>query len=134
MGGVDKCNQSVANLRSRMRIKKWWWPIFIYFLDVSVVNAWLLARKNSCTKDTESLFAFRCFIARSLLAKHGALPHQGCKPAKPLSTIRYDSKESSPISTKRRYANQWGGKSKLQCNKCNIDLHPKCHMAYRIMN
>lgn len=27
MGGVDKCDQAIANLRTRMRIRKWWWPI-----------------------------------------------------------------------------------------------------------
>lgn len=62
MGGVDKCDQAVANLRTRIRIKKLWWPIFAYFVDVSVVNGWLLARKNGCIKDTESLFTFRRFI------------------------------------------------------------------------
>ncbi|CAK1554360.1 unnamed protein product [Leptosia nina] len=107
MGGVDKCDQAVANLRTRMRIKKWWWPIFAYLLDVSVVNAWLLARKNGCTRDTESLFVFRRFIARSLLSTHGTPPHQGRKPAKPLSTMRYDGKEHwlVPINTERRCAN-----------------------------
>uniref|UniRef100_A0A2H1WZ04 SFRICE_028619 n=1 Tax=Spodoptera frugiperda TaxID=7108 RepID=A0A2H1WZ04_SPOFR len=98
MGGVDKCDQLVPNLRTRMRIRKWWWPIFAYFLDVSVVNGWVLSRKNGCNKET----------ARSLLASHGTSPHQGQKPAKPLSTTRYDGKDHwiVPISTERRCANQ----------------------------
>ncbi|CAH2088128.1 unnamed protein product [Euphydryas editha] len=107
MGGVDKCDQAVANLRTKMRIRKCWWPIFAYFLDVSVVNGWLLARKNGCNKDTASLFAFRRYVARSLLALHGTPPHQGQKPLKPLSTTRYDGNDHwiVPIRTERRCAN-----------------------------
>lgn len=79
-----------------------------FCLDVSVVNSWLLARKNGCNKETASLFAFRRYVARSLIASHGTSPHQGQKPAKPLSTTRYDGKDHwiVPISTERRCANQ----------------------------
>ena len=42
MGGVDMMDQWVASYRTRMRQKKWWWPIFIYFFDVVVVNSWIL--------------------------------------------------------------------------------------------
>lgn len=135
MGGVDKCDQAVANLRTRMRIRKWWWPIFAYFLDVSLVNSWLLARKNGCNKGTESLFAFRRYVARSLLLTYGTAPHQGQKPAKPLSTTRYDGKQHwiTPISTERRCANQCGGKAKFKCLKCDVGLHPKCFMDYHVI-
>lgn len=39
MGGVDKLDQMVATCRSRMRQRKWWWPIFSYLFDVAVVNS-----------------------------------------------------------------------------------------------
>ncbi|XP_060801591.1 piggyBac transposable element-derived protein 3-like [Amyelois transitella] len=134
MGGVDKCDQAVANLRTRMRIRKWWWPIFAYFIDVSVVNGWFLARKNDCKKETDSLLHFRRYIARSLLIKHGTPPHQGQKPSKPMSSTRYDGKDHwiVPIGTERRCANQCGGKAKFQCLKCDVGLHPKCFMEYHI--
>lgn len=45
MGGVDKMDQAVSSYRTRIRQKKWWWPIFVYLVDVSVSNAWLLMRK-----------------------------------------------------------------------------------------
>lgn len=44
VGGVDKCDQAIAHLRTRMRIRKWWWPIFAYFKDVSAVNNQPVAR------------------------------------------------------------------------------------------
>lgn len=135
MGGVDKCDQAVANLRTRMRIRKWWWPIFAYFVDASVVNAWLLARKNGCTQDTESLFHFRRLIARSLLISSGTPSHQGRRHAIPLTTMRFDGKDHwlIPINTERRCGNQCGGKTKFECLKCTVGLHPKCHMAYHVL-
>ncbi|XP_054259672.1 piggyBac transposable element-derived protein 2-like [Macrosteles quadrilineatus] len=45
MGGVDLLDQGIAAYRTRIRQKKWWWPIFIYLFDACVVNAWLLNRK-----------------------------------------------------------------------------------------
>lgn len=134
IGGVDKCDQAIANLRTRVRIRKWWWPIFAYFLDVSVVNSWLLARKIGCTKETDSLFAFRRYLTQSLLVTHGTPSHQGRKPAKPLSTTRYDGKEHwiVPISIERRCANKCGGKAKFRCLKC--DVHPKCFMEYHVIS
>lgn len=59
MGGVDKVDQFVASYRSRMRQKKWWWPIFLYFLDVCVVNAWLLYRTQTTEKPYKSLLNFQ---------------------------------------------------------------------------
>ena len=42
MRGVDSIDQWVASYRTRLRQKKWWWPIFIYFFDVKIVNSWIL--------------------------------------------------------------------------------------------
>ena len=47
MGGVDKMDQLVVAYRSRIRQRKWWWPIFSYLFDVSVVNAWLMMKKTT---------------------------------------------------------------------------------------
>lgn len=33
MGGVDLCNNLVANYRIKIRGKKWWWPIFTNYID-----------------------------------------------------------------------------------------------------
>ena len=46
MGGVDQLDLWEANYRSRMHQKKCWWPVFLYFFDTTVVNAWLLWRKT----------------------------------------------------------------------------------------
>lgn len=44
-GGVDLLDQQLAVYRTRMRQKQWWWPIFSYVPDVTVVNSWRLMQK-----------------------------------------------------------------------------------------
>ena len=68
MGGVVLVDQMVATYRTRMHQKKWYWPIFTYLLDVSVVNAWIIMRKVFPNDDkAQSLLKFRRHISLSLL-------------------------------------------------------------------
>jgi hypothetical protein len=40
MGGVDLLDQMVAAYRVRVRLRKWWWPVFAWTLSVQAVSAW----------------------------------------------------------------------------------------------
>ena len=42
MGGVDLLDNFVAKYRITVKGKKWWWPLFINFIDVALCNAWNL--------------------------------------------------------------------------------------------
>ncbi|XP_067635463.1 zinc finger protein 208-like [Eurosta solidaginis] len=68
-------------------------------------------------KDTDSLFAFRRHVARTLLVTRGTAPHQIRKPATPLSTTRFDCLNHwiVPIDSERRRANKCEGKLKYKC-------------------
>lgn len=131
MGGVDQMDQYVATYRTRMRQKKWWWPIFSYFLDVTVVNAWLLFRKVNPQNSSEPLLNYRRSLALSLLKRHGSSPHQGKIAPLPSNDVRFDGKNHWPMENEnqRRCAN-CTGKAKFICSKCNIGLHPKCFQSY----
>jgi len=48
MGGVDLLDNLVACYRVLYRIKKWWFPIYIWSLSVCAVNGWRL-RMRVCT-------------------------------------------------------------------------------------
>ena len=41
MGDVDQLDDDISKLGIGMRMKKWWWPLFSWILNVSVHNAWL---------------------------------------------------------------------------------------------
>lgn len=44
MGSVDMLDNFVTKYCITVKGKKWWWPFFIYFLDVALCNAWNLHR------------------------------------------------------------------------------------------
>ena len=45
MGGVDLLDQTNANYRIRIRSRKWWWPLFAWGLNASMVNSWRIFRR-----------------------------------------------------------------------------------------
>lgn len=47
MGGVDTASDLMGLYISPHKAKRWYFPIFAYLLDVSVVSAWLLYRMDS---------------------------------------------------------------------------------------
>ncbi|KAK9696563.1 Transposase IS4 [Popillia japonica] len=49
MGGTDILDENVSNYRISVRRQKWWWPIFTWLLDVSVVSAWIVYRQFAPT-------------------------------------------------------------------------------------
>ena len=46
MGGVDLYDQLLGAYRPSIRGKKWWWPLFINVLNISVVAAWKIYRHS----------------------------------------------------------------------------------------
>jgi hypothetical protein len=66
MGGVDLLDNFVAKYRVAVKGKKWWWPLFVNFIDVSLSNAWLLHRRVHHDKQMD-LLEFRERVAISLL-------------------------------------------------------------------
>ena len=91
MGGIDQLDQSVAAYRTRMRQKKWWWPIFIYFFDVTIVNAWMLWRKKKENRKVQ-LLSFKGQLAISLLKQYDTPSRLGKQTAPPIECVRFDGK------------------------------------------
>ena len=44
MGGTDHMDQSIASYCPLIRNRKWYWPLFLYSVEVSFYNSWLLYR------------------------------------------------------------------------------------------
>ena len=84
MGGVDLSDSHVARCRTSIRGKKWYFPIFIFLLDLSVSNAWVLYR--AALKSKMCLAAFCYAVAVNLLH---------CN--------RKGKKTPLPVSSQRRY-------------------------------
>lgn len=66
MGGVDKIDGLVADYRAHTRQTKWYWPIFQYMFDVSIVNGWILMKTmKPSDPNCASLLVFRRYTATS---------------------------------------------------------------------
>lgn len=133
MGGVDKLDGLVAVYRTRMRQRKWWWPIFSYLFDVSIVNAWLLFRKVYPTHEMSStLLKFRRYLALSLLKSNGRKSNKGKVVPSPSYDVRFDKINHLPdYSEKERRCASCGKNAKFICIKCQRALHPKtCFFQY----
>ena len=125
MCGVDLFDKLRGHYRIRIRSRKWYWPLFRFCLNGSVINLWLLYR-NVETK--MSLLEFTRQIVISLLASPNMEKRRGVAPKtkkQVLDATRLDGKEHfvDKITTQRRCAS-CGKCAKFICIKCNVALHP----------
>lgn len=135
MGGVDLLDKQVSLYRTRIRSKKWWWPLFTQFLDVSVVNTWRLY--NIVNPDKQfSLLEIRRIITTAYLSKKPARKRTGPQKSKlfggRVSTdIRFDNGNHLiiPITTQRRCA-ACGKKTTRICGRCDVPLHDICFAPF----
>lgn len=133
MGGVDKLDGLVAVYRTRMRQRKWWWPIFSYLFDVSVVNAWLLFRKVHPSHEMSgALLKFRRYLALSLLKSNGQKSCKGKVVPSPIYDVRFDKINHLPeYSDNEKRCAVCRKNAKFICIKCQKGLHPKkCFLQF----
>ena len=65
---VDNHNQYTSYYRYPHRTKKWWKAVFVQFLEMSVINAWILYKKAFNPKVGQK--AFRLFIIEEWLEEY----------------------------------------------------------------
>lgn len=130
MGGVDLMDNFVAAYRIRVRGKKWWWPIFVNFVDVAVVNAWLL-RRIAHPKEKCDQLAFRRRLALQLMSYIG--DDELCAPSTHLpgpptsfTTSRIGAKHTIIKTKSRLRCMKCGSQTIYSCIACDRGCHPKC--------
>lgn len=133
MGGVDKLDGLVAGYRSRIRQRKWSWPIFQYLFDMCIVNGWLLMKKlKPDDPNCVNLLNFRRYIATTFLRTHGNKPLRYKSTNLTTEDVKFDNIGHlvSYSETDRKYK-VCKKNSKFVCIKCQIGLHPKqCFIMY----
>ena len=68
---VTKPALIVYNYRIPLAGKRWYWSLFTNFLDVTMVNAWILAKKAN--KNKMDLLEFKRYVGTSYLKQNGVL-------------------------------------------------------------
>ncbi|RXM99350.1 hypothetical protein EOD39_11698 [Acipenser ruthenus] len=66
MGGVDKMDHLIALYRQTTQQKRWYMQIFYHFLNLAVVNTWIIHKWNASIKPLD-LLHFKASIAHSLI-------------------------------------------------------------------
>ena len=138
MGGTDRMDQNIAQYRASIRSKKWWWPLFIYGLEMMVQNGWLLNR--STHNEQRDLLGFRRYIVQVYLLRYQNLPKLG----RPLDStpndgrvpqeVRYDNIGHiiAPTGNRRPRCAQCNARPSTECIKCKVGLCVRCFAAYHI--
>ena len=144
MGGVDLADQLLSLYRINIRSKKYYHRLIYHMIDMTVVNAWLLYKRdatklNTAKKDIYALAEFKILIAFGLM-KSGKLVSSVKKgrPSSspsvqekkrrcqvPDSSIRFDNIDHWPIIVEKRNRckiEKCSGKTVVMCEKCNVNL------------
>ena len=151
MGGVDLMDALVALYRIHTRSKKYYHKFLFHFLDVTVVNCWLLYRRDCKdmqvpSKHVMMLQEFKLSVAEALLlegkkpcprkrgrpsaAESVSLQHEKKKKNSPATKsipseeVRTDDYYHFPIVVPRGRCKNPGCKAApvYFCNKCNVHL------------
>lgn len=141
MGGVDLLDSLIALYRTKTRSRKWYHRIVFHMLDFTLVNAWLLYRRDCMDcgiqrKGQQSLLKFKAEVAaclcleRKVLKKRGRPSnnedqaekrHRGSSSLVPSPPVRHDNTDHWPIWVEKKGRCKYPGCKgivKVQCTKC----------------
>ena len=137
MGGVDRMDENIGKLRINYRMKKWYYQLFAFPLNVSINNAWILYKQmGACSSKKQSLdlLAFTRYVTNTYFQKYTSKPSLGRPLRLPkavdkrvLDDVRYDKVEHTiaPLGKQGR-CGQCKKNSTKKCLKCNVPLHANC--------
>lgn len=134
MGGTDRMDQNVGCYRISIRSKKWWWPLFIHMIDVSLQNAFYLYKRSPSYTDGDFL-SFKREIVEVYSKVYGARKSQPTRAIKVYSKLIPDQIRTDGMNhivqhvEKQRVCAECKKKANFICQKCNIALHPKACFA-----
>ena len=134
MGGVDKMDWMINKYRIKIRGKKWYFPIFTYIIDMTVVNAHIL---YCMANDNIPLLEFRrrivkCYMSTSSLSD----PKRSGRPSLSKQAKKRVPDEIRKSNTGHYLERTEMGKQRKcavckvnvrkQCSRCDVGLHVDC--------
>ncbi|XP_015242424.1 PREDICTED: piggyBac transposable element-derived protein 2-like [Cyprinodon variegatus] len=147
LGGFYALRELIASNRIQFRSKKYYHRFFFYFIDIVIVNSWLLYQRDCDSldvprKEQKDLLAFRTSIAQALCMQYEEISnikreppssdveiqkkkYRGPNKALPTLEVRSDAVGHWPlvVSERRRCKrSKCKGQSTYTCSKCNVHL------------
>ncbi len=138
MGGVDKHDWLAGKYSVSIRGKKWYWPLFIRLLDMTMINAWIVHKfVHDSDKLSMSLLDFKRQVSLAYLKGSVHRVTTGRKKVQAPSNIpedvRFDRKEHflQKRDQQRRCQNKpCTAKPRTYCKKCTVTLCIDCFIPY----
>ena len=143
VGGVDRLDQNLSCYMIQHRTKKWYWPIFRFYVGVGVHNVFHRYRLQEKTPGVpeHDLLSFRREIAQvyvKILSSRSAATYPPSRlppERRVINDVRTDARAHWIVQRKQRRCVAPGckGTSLFACEKCNVGLHPACFKAFHSM-
>ena len=141
MGGTDQMDQAINTYSIKIRLKKWYWQLIAFCIEVSVCNAWLI-RTNLCSDVAMSHLKFIRSIAKTYLATYNSeRASTGKKPILLYKTsrvarrvedsVRFDKLNHGIVDAPSRLRCAFcSSQTTKYCLKCKANVHSKCFNAF----
>lgn len=143
MGGVDRLDENIAKMRIKIRLKKWYWQLFLFPLNCCVNNSWQLYRLTPKGKEEPlDLLAFTRRITLPYLQMYTRRSFLGRVPSMIRSSdkrvseeARFDGKNhiiSSGVTQCR--CGLCKKNTKKICSKCSVPVHADCFVRFHTLS
>ena len=134
MGGVDMFDQLLGSYRPVIKGKKWWWPLFVNVVNITVVAAFRFYQ-HLHKADSVNHLNFRREVVLCLLKKDFTDDSSGSIPGARVGAtggghhailpmdIRTDGVGHINEPTSSGRCTVCHGSTRNKCRKCNVRLH-----------
>ena len=139
MGGVDLLDNLSSCYSIRSRNRKWYWGVYNWFLNVSMVQAWRLYRKVGAVlnvKDNEKIglldFTRSCVEMMVMIHGNNAVsPLSSTHAITNRDEIRKDQGNHLIIKTDKKGVCKFCcNRTSYRCRRCDVGLHPDFFELY----
>lgn len=127
MGGVDQMDNNISNYRINIRGNRYYFPIFLWILDVAMNNAWTLSRKYGLTFDN---LEFRRKVVENILSQHGHSPLRPGRQKISNSIAKRQGPHIVKTMPNRLRCKLCKSHTNKMCDTCDLPLHVKCFEKY----
>lgn len=136
MGYVDQSDMFVSLYKLNRKSRKWWHRLFWHFLDLTIVNAFIIFRDRTPDTRSMTLKDYRLAVAIGLIGADPSMPKKGKRSTEKITNkfkilvpaeIRFDKCAHLPVhDTKVRCAHcstrLQPHRTRWHCSKCNVGL------------
>ena len=123
MGGVDLVDRAISNVRPSIHGKKWYFPLIIHALNVSVAASWRIYQYSQ-GRPCSQLDFVRGLVAFLLANQDRSFRSPARKS--PHLAARGGSQHGLQTSLRRLRCRVCKKQTRMECKSCKVPLHIHC--------